>query len=799
MKKTVDCQVNQDRRRMTFAIERPVRGSGGSIYLSYGVVLALQGAFGAVLLASAMRMLVLLLAALIVSVGLIRGEIKTPENAPIEITSTGETTYENGLATAHDNVAIHIGNTDIYADYAQYNSTTHEVELRGHVRIYRDTSLYVTEHGFYNTETKKIRAIIGRTESQPYFVSGRDVNSISDNGYFIQNGTFTTDDSARPDFHLHARKIRIYEKDRVIMQYVTAYVGNVPVFWWPYLYQSLSDTFSFTISPAYYSSWGPSLLTQVMFPITDYVKARIRLDYFGRRGAAIGFDPVIDYGKDENSQARIKTFYIDDQNPDINQTSEVRQNVPASRYRVSLEDRTNFTDDIYGIANLTKLSDPYVMEDFYQPEFRIDPVPDNVIAMTKTDPFYTLTAIERYQANDFFTTTERQPEVVLDIKRHALFGGPIFYESETGFANLRLQFPEDSGYKNYGTDRFDTFHQLTFPNTYFGWLSFVPRVGYRGTYYGKTWDLGSTVFVPPSDPLVPDFILPPPTNANPIKFNGDTFRSVFDTGAEASFKISRKWEDVQSRALGLDGLMHVIQPFMDFSYVKEDGPNPLSILQFDRFEPSTQLRAIDFPQFTTIDSIADWTVWRVGVRNRLETRRDDTTMTWFELDSFFDVNFDNPYDRTNYSNFFNNIRFTPLPWVSFSVNSQVPAFSKGFTEVNTSAIVQPLANLQLNFGHRYLNDNPFFDNSSLFVVGGYYRINDNWGIGAQEQYEAATSTLEEQRYSVYRDLSSWVASLGGVIRDNNGVKEYGLLFTITLKAFPKFGFDVNFDPTSSGQ
>jgi hypothetical protein len=40
--------------------------------------------------------------------------------------------------------------------------------------------------------------------------------------------------------------------------------------------------------------------------------------------------------------------------------------------------------------------------------------------------------------------------------------------------------------------------------------------------------------------------------------------------------------------------MHVIQPFTDFSYVKEDGPNPSSVLQFDRFEPSTQLRAIDF-------------------------------------------------------------------------------------------------------------------------------------------------------------------------------------------------------------
>lgn len=746
-----------------------------------------------------MRTPVLLLASLLASAGLSPGEFKTPENAPIEITSTGATTYENGLATARDNVAIHVGDTDIYADYAQYNTNTHDVVLRGHVRVYRGLTLYIAESGVYNTETKQIRGVNSRTESEPYFLSGENVQSISENGYLIRNGTFTTHDSAKADFHLRARKIRVYEGDRVIFMNVTMYIGNVPVFWWPYMYQSLSDSFSFTISPAYLSSWGPSLLTEVTFPITDNIKGRIRLNYMARRGVAIGFEPSIEYGKNNNSSADIKSFYLDDQNPSINRTGLPRGPVPTQRYLLSLQDRTIFSDDIYGIANITKLSDAFVMQDFFLREFQIDPVPDNVVAVTKTDPFYTITGILRFQANDFFTTTEREPEVALDIKRHALFGGPIFYEGETSFANLRLQFPEGSGFENYGTYRFDTFHQLTYPNTYFGWLSIVPRVGIRETYYGKTFDLGSTTFVPSSDPLIPNFILPPPTLANPVKFDGDTFRTVFNTGAEASFKISRTWEDVQSRAFGLDGLMHVIQPFTDFSYVKEDGPNPLSILQFDRFQPSTQLRAIDFPQFTPIDSIDNWTVWRLGVRNRLETRRDDSTMTWFELDTFVDVNFNNPYDRTEYSNFFNNIRFTPLPWMSFSVNSQVPAFAKGFTEVDTTATVQPIANLQLNFSHRYLNDNPFFANSSLFVVGGYCRLGDNWGIGVQEQYEAATSTLEEQRYAIYRDLTSWVASFGGIIRDNGGVKEYGLLFTVTLKAFPKFGFDLNFDPYSQGQ
>jgi lipopolysaccharide assembly outer membrane protein LptD (OstA) len=261
-------------------------------FVSPWAVLALQEGCAAVRSACAMRTLVLLLAALFASADLVSGEIKTPQNVPMEITSTGETTYENGLATARDNVAIHIGNTDIYADYAQYNSTTHDLALKGHVRIYRDTSLYISESGVYNTETKKIRTTNGRTESEPYFLTGADVNSISENSYLIHGGTFTTQDSAKPDFHLHAQKMRIYEKDRVIFQYVTAYVGKVPVFWWPYLYQSLSETFSFSISPAYTSNWGPSLLTQVNFPITDKIQGRLRLDYFGRRGPAIGFDPL---------------------------------------------------------------------------------------------------------------------------------------------------------------------------------------------------------------------------------------------------------------------------------------------------------------------------------------------------------------------------------------------------------------------------------------------------------------------------------------------------------------------------
>ncbi|HEV2045134.1 MAG TPA: LPS assembly protein LptD [Chthoniobacterales bacterium] len=734
------------------------------------------------------------------TIGVASAATKTPENQPVEITSTGETNYENGVATARDNVAIHIGDTDIYADYAQYNSRTHEISVEGHVRIYRDVNLYVAERGTYNIDTKQIRTSDVRTEHEPYFLRGEKVTEVSENVYRVENASFTTHDSPKPDFHLRARTVRVYENDHVVFQNVTFYVGNVPVFWWPYMYQSLDDAFSFTVAPADLSSWGPSLLTQVTFPITDDIKGRVRLDYRGRRGVAVGFESDIDYGKDNSSNAKLKTYFIQDQNPSINPTALQRKEPSTDRYRLSLQDRTNFTSDIYGIVDVTKLSDAFVMQDFYQSEFRINPVPDNVVALTKTNPFFTLTGIARFQANDFFQQTERLPEVVLDIKRHALFGGPIFYEGEAGIADLHRSFAEGSGFEDYGTTRVDTFHQLLYPNTYFGWLSVVPRAGFRATYYDQTRDLGKTAFETSDNPLVPNFLLPDPTPTNPIGHGEGGFRTVFDTGLEASFKLSRSWEDVQTRALGLDGLLHVVQPFTDFSYVHENGINPAAVLQFDRFEPSTQLRPIDFPQFTSIDSIASWTVWRLGVRNRLETRRDDLTVTWLELDAFFDVNFDNPYDRSQYSNFFNKLRFTPLPWASLSIDSQIPAFDKGFTEVDTSIAVQPIADLQVSVGHRYLNGNPFFQNSSLFVVGGFYRLNDNWGVGFQEQYEGTTGVFEQQRYSIYRDLTNWIASFGAVVRDNTGnKKEYGIVLTFTLKAFPKFGFDLNFDPASEGQ
>src|SRR5947208_3889117 len=145
-----------------------------------------------------------------------------------------------------------------------------------------------------------------------------------------------------------------------------------------------------------------------------------------------------------------------------------------------------------------------------------------------------------------------------------------------------------------------------------------------------------------TDTLIPDFIVPDNT---PLFKGGNKLRTVFNGGVESSFKITRTWEGAQSSALGLDGLKHVIQPFANFSWVSSNISDPAEILQFDRYRGSTQLLPIDFPQFTSVDSIDVWTILRCGVRNLHLHRRVDRTVSWMDRALSMNEYFENQINR----------------------------------------------------------------------------------------------------------------------------------------------------------
>ncbi|MCX6964049.1 MAG: hypothetical protein NTW41_01670 [Verrucomicrobia bacterium] len=456
------------------------------------------------------------------------------------------------------------------------------------------------------------------------------------------------------------------------------------------------------------------------------------------------------------------------------------------------------------------ISDVDFLEDFYPQDYRNDPQPDTSLSLTKWDEDYTLTLLGRWQVNDFQDTTERKPELVFDFKNQSFFGLPLQYDGETGVAQLRRAFsntPEfgETEFPDYQSTRFDTFHQWSLPSQLFGWLNVNPRAGIRGTYYSAS---GS--FIQPAsgqqvyDPVSGELIVVNPndnqTSENPLndpssnlKQKGAVFRPIANYGLSVSTKFSRAFEQVQSRALGLDGLRHVVEPYINYSGVNNMGPAPEDIYQFDRVVPSTQLLPLDFPQFYAIDSIGTWSITRMGFNQRFQTRRDGDTYQWLTWNTFMDANFENPYTEAPVSNLFNVVRFYPLPWASLGIESQLPVVTEGFTEVNTTLSVMPTRDTRFSLGHRYIDGNDYFTDNSQVNFFAYWRLNDNWSVSLYEQYEFESQVLQYQRYFVNRDLTSWVASIGAEVRDNlGGDQEYGFLLMMTLKDAPQFSLPVAF-------
>ena len=777
----------------------------------------------------------------------LRAQFGSFGDKPVEITADGDTRFENGVAVADNNVQIHYNGTSIYSDHAEYNPDTRDVLLLGNVRIYSGESLFNGQRAFYNLETKQMRALEFDGSHGPMKFSSLSARGFGIKEFRLRDSDLTTSDSSMPDWHVHAHTIRLYPNDRVVLLNSTLYVGKIPIFWLPYAYSSLTRN-GFQISPGYDSNWGGYLLTSYTFPLGtgDSFLATIRQDLRSLRGYAAGFDASMKFGRNDRNVGKFVSYVAFDQKSSqkVGGPGELPETGKYTRYRVGYQQKLYLTDDIYATFDMTKLSDRDFMQDFYPTENQTNPQPDNNITVTKLDDVYSLALVTRWQMNNFQETTERKPELSLDFKQEPLFGLPVYYDGTTSLGQLNRNFANDSYGQDYGATRFDSFGQVSAPQTFWGWLSAVPKVGMRGTFYsqgGYFQGANGQIDPFPYASTSPNGLYTNPATGlpagNTFYKTGVTSRAIFNASLENSFKLSRSFESIQSRLLGLDGLRHIFQPYSILSGVYAGGPNVNRVLQFDRllpnnplaptksgFQPSsTQLEPLDLSQFAAVDAIDSWAIWRLGFRNRLQTRRDGDTYDWFYLDTFADVNGVNPYINGPVSNLNNRLTFNPVSWFNFQMGAQTPLVSQGFTEFNTDFTVMPIRSFSMSFGTRYINNYNGTANNNQYPISFYWRANDHWSFSASEIYNTQpaqgsqnqNNSLIYQRYLIHRDLSSWIVSFGAEVRSNqasgtqSAQNQYGALLSFTLKDLPQVAIPLAFSgasqagssplaPTSSG-
>lgn len=669
-----------------------------------------------------------------------------------------------GVASATNGVQVVFRDAVLTAQRIQLDQETGEAIAEGAVNLTRGPQTWLGERVRYNFRTGAMSAEEYKLGIQPLFVGGERVvtlEPIGTNRVFVLTNSFvTTDDLAEPGYRIRARSLKIREDRRLVARDATLYAGDTPVFWFPYYTRRLGDhPARWILTPGYRSLYGAYLRAAYAFDLATNAQAAINVDPYTRRGVGVGPDLRYDLGPAGHGELR--GYWIADQRPGTDPIT--GEEIDAQRERIRFDHQVTLRPGLTGTAVVRQQSDRWIIRDFYEDEFRRNPLPDTHFEVQQAWPDFTLNTLARVQVNDFFETVERLPDVRLSAHRQELGRSGVFYEGENSFGWFQHRYADPGPTNDYSAFRADTFHQLLLPKTLFGWLNVTPRVGGRLTYYGDTQSDGWQ------------------------DLSAET-RGVFNTGAEVSFKAHRLWRNAGSRFWDIDGLRHILEPSFNYAFTPEPNARPLELPQFDSELPSLRLLPVNYPDYNSIDSIDSQNAVRLGVRNKLQTKRGGQIEDLLDWSVITDWRLDPREDQRTFSDIYSEADFKPRRWLTLNSEVRVDPNDALLRESETSAIFKPGSDWSLGVTHRYTRDDLLLGaGGNLIGTRLYLRFSENWGFRTSHYYEIREGILQEQYYTVYRDLRSLTAALTVRLRESlESDDDFTIALSISLKAFPRF-------------
>jgi LPS-assembly protein len=672
-------------------------------------------------------------------------------------------------------VFVKNGSTVLTADNVQVNQATGEAVADGNVHIEQGDEIWTGEHIRYNFQTHQMQSDQFRMGKAPVYMSGRELTGdITNQTYNARHAFVTTDDVKDPITRVRATRIKIVPDKYVEMWNAVLFVGDVPAFYFPYYRRNLGPhANNLNFIAGYRTSYGAYLLNTYTWWLNNTVNGQLHLDYRTERGVGLG--PDIDLHLGQWGNATFSYYYTHDLNPNDG-TNGLPSFGPVAQDR----QRVNFGWQATPYTNLNVKalvnyqSDAYLEHDFFESDYRNNPQPNTFFEVNKYSDNWSLDALSTPQLNNFFDQVERLPDVRLTGFRQQLFDTPVYYDSESSVGYYKMFFAATNGapaLPTYSAGRADTFHQLTLPWTFFNWLNVTPNVGGRMTYYTSESGPGGT--------------------------NDEASRAVFNTGVRTSFKLSQLWPDAKNSLFQVDGLRHIVEPSADYVFVPNPSKSPSQLPQFDSALPSLLLLPVQFPDYNNIDSIDSENVVRLGLRNTLQTKRDgeiDNLVDWnLMLDWRLNPNgnhnnLDEPFStKETFGDLYSDFAFKPRSWIK--VESQVRE------DINHGNLNMTFEQLTLtpderwSFGLSYWylrNGFDGFNQPNNFInTTVFYKMDDNYGFRATENFNVDDGRLQEQLYSVYRDMRSWTGALTfRVLNNTTGPTDFTVAVTFSLKASP---------------
>lgn len=451
---------------------------------------------------------------------------------------------------------------------------------------------------------------------------------------------------------LTPRETEFYDKDSIVKK-MGAYeislvngavrISGIPVLWLPVFYKPEDFSLNlFSLRVGKDGDWGTYILMSKTFHLSDYPAAKVVLhgDYYSKRGFGAGLSGSI---QSEQSRTNFFAYSIRDTHPyESDNYDSYRLRVPHDRYDFRISNITHITPRLDFRGAFEYSSDLYFVRDFFVDRYNTNPHPATFAALEQQFDHFSASVYYRPRVNDFYTVSERLPEVRLDIPRQEIFGTNIYYQGDMQAGNNSMKWIKfdskhnkinnnliNNRFRNYDAFRFDTTHFLYFPIR-LDWLTVVPRAGFKLTAYSDTSE--NTVS---SRDLLQMFLAADPECITNYTFNNyDTdgkskVRTIGELGIEASTKIHNTWSDIRIPAMKIDGLRHILRPYLNYTYLDNPSVSRDHLLYFD-----------------DIDRIEKQHFIRVGMENRLQTRQgNNTVQNILSIENYCDFYFN---DRDGY-------------------------------------------------------------------------------------------------------------------------------------------------------
>jgi hypothetical protein len=262
------------------------------------------------------------------------------------------------------------------------------------------------------------------------------------------------------------------------------------------------------------------------------------------------------------------------------------------------------------------------------------------------------------------------------------------------------------------------------------------------------------------------------------EYKGSGARSLFELGLESSFKAFKVLTDAPL-GLGHDtGLRHIAEPYADYTFVANAGLEPVQI-----------------PQFDAIDALGKANMIQLGMRNRLQTKRDGvpTDLLYTDVYTYYYLE---EVNNRSLSDIYLDVRYLPANWLLIQNRLGVdvedePGISYYNAQIwmNSGAQMHNRYGPQIGLEYRY-------DRDAQDLIAGNLIVNltRQWSVPFSIRYNVRASNMEE--INVGAEHSSDCLGKGLYVRymSGNGIKddEWQLYFQLWLVALPESRLSVGY-------